>query len=237
MNQLQQFQFESNEIRVHVDETGSPWWVVADICRALGISNHRDAASRLPEDWRGVGKTDTPSGPQHMVTCSEPGLYQLIFRSNKPEAQRFREWVFEEVLPAIRETGTYTHPAAGNLGVLTDVSRKLAGVATDHEHRISRLERRVERPLLPADLNVDEVRKRFAGALRDAIRDSGDTEGMSKNASAAYHHGINSKLKNVACNAKRENWDLAKFRLAVDYLLVVYGYDIRWIFGSSMEAA
>lgn len=229
MSNLQQFQFEANAIRVHVDDAGEPWWVVADICDALNISNPSQAASRLPAKYRGITKTETPSYVQEMVTCSEPGLYQLIFRSNKDEAARFREWVFEDVLPTIRRTGSYSHDTS-NVGVLANVSQQLTGVVTDHEHRIARLEQQATRAL-PNEFDVDELRKRFAGALRDAIRESGDTEGMSAASSAAYHQGINSKLKNVACGAKRENWGADKYRLAVDYLRVRYGYDLRWIFG------
>jgi hypothetical protein len=47
-----------------------------------------------------------------MLTVTEPGLYELIFRSDKPAAQRFRVWIFEEVLPSIRRTGSYSHSAS-----------------------------------------------------------------------------------------------------------------------------
>ena len=43
-----------------------------------------------------------------MLIVSESGLYMLIFRSNKPEAERFRLWVTSEVLPSIRKTGSYS---------------------------------------------------------------------------------------------------------------------------------
>ena len=42
-----------------------------------------------------------------MLTVNESGLYSLIFTSRKPEAKRFRKWVTNEVLPAIRQTGRY----------------------------------------------------------------------------------------------------------------------------------
>jgi hypothetical protein len=44
----------------------------------------------MPERWKGIGLTDTLGGQQHMLTVTEPGLYELIFRSDKPAAQRFR---------------------------------------------------------------------------------------------------------------------------------------------------
>lgn len=239
MSEVQNFQFESNEVRVHVDQAGELWWVATDVCHALGLTDASKTLERVPESHKGTKTIRTLGGAQQMLVVDEPGLYEIVFRSNKDEAKRFRAWVFEEVLPSIRQTGSYTHAPASNsnLAILGEVSQKLAKVATDHENRIARLEQRVERPLIPAELDLEEVRSRFAGALRDAIRESGDTDNMTSAQAAAYHQGINSKLKNVACNAKRANWDIGKYRLAVDYLRLKYGYDLRWIFGSSMEVA
>ncbi|MCG9046575.1 Bro-N domain-containing protein [Laribacter hongkongensis] len=102
------FSFESHQINVRIDEHGDPWFIASEICSALGIRNPRDAVSRLDEDEKGVAKTDTPGGAQEVTTISEPGLYRLIGRSNKPAAKRFNRWVCHEVLPAIRKTGTYS---------------------------------------------------------------------------------------------------------------------------------
>ena len=54
----------------------------------------------------------TPSGIQEVVTVTEKGLYRLIHRSDKPQAERFRDWVFGEVLPSIRKHGCYPPPDA-----------------------------------------------------------------------------------------------------------------------------
>lgn len=102
------FSFESHQINVRIDEHGDPWFIASEICSALGIRNPRDAVSRLDEDEKGVAKTDTLGGAQEVTTISEPGLYRLIGRSNKPAAKRFNRWVCHEVLPAIRKTGTYS---------------------------------------------------------------------------------------------------------------------------------
>lgn len=109
---MQKFDFGATEVRVHTDDEGRPWWVLADVCDALGISNGRDLASRIPDEEKGVGKTDTLGGAQDALTISEPGLYRVIFRSNKPAAEKFRRWVFHEVLPSIRTTGGYQAAAA-----------------------------------------------------------------------------------------------------------------------------
>lgn len=44
---------------------------------------------------------------QSLKVISEPAVYKLAFRSNKPEADEFTNWVASEVLPAIRKTGGY----------------------------------------------------------------------------------------------------------------------------------
>ena len=61
----------------------------------------------MPEKWRGIISTDTPSGEQEMLFINEAGLYKLIMKSKKPAAQKFQEFVCEEVLPSIRKTGEY----------------------------------------------------------------------------------------------------------------------------------
>ena len=87
---------------------GQTWFVAKDVCKVLGISNHKDAVSRLDDDeMRGVGITDLIGRTQRMSAVSESGLYHLVFQSRKPEARKFRRWVTGEVLPQIRMTGGY----------------------------------------------------------------------------------------------------------------------------------
>ncbi|WP_227539083.1 BRO-N domain-containing protein, partial [Klebsiella pneumoniae] len=93
---------------------GEPWFYASDICRAIDIANHRDAVRKLDEDEKGVGSTDTPGGEQESVIISESGLYTLILRCRDAVKQgttawRFRKWVTNEVLPAIRKSGEYNY--------------------------------------------------------------------------------------------------------------------------------
>jgi prophage antirepressor-like protein len=110
-NALQIFSFEDKQVRVTVINY-EPCWVVNDICEVLDIKNTRDAISRIPKD--DVAQTDVIDSmgrKQKMNVVNESGLYELIFRSDKPEAQTFRHWITHEVLPALRKTGEYTTPA------------------------------------------------------------------------------------------------------------------------------
>jgi prophage antirepressor-like protein len=93
---------------VRVKESGGMIWFVAkDVCDALDIRNHRQAVEAFDAEEKGVCLIDTPGGPQEMLVVSEPGLYRLVMRSDKPEARHFQKWVFHDVLPSIRRTGSY----------------------------------------------------------------------------------------------------------------------------------
>jgi len=107
MNEIQIFEHEAfGQIRV-IDREGEPWFVAADVCKALELGNSRQAIARLDNDEKGVISIDTPGGPQEMSIINEPGLYTLVLGSRKPEAKAFKRWVTHEVLPAIRQNGYY----------------------------------------------------------------------------------------------------------------------------------
>ena len=101
------YAFETKNIRV-VGSIDNPKFVVKDICNALGLTNSSETVRNVPIKWRSSKTLMTAAGnEQEMLLVSEPGLYKLIMRSNKPIAQKFQEWVCEEVLPSIRKTGQY----------------------------------------------------------------------------------------------------------------------------------
>lgn len=106
MNNIQIFKYENNDVRT-VEMNGEPWFVLKDVCKVLGISKYRDAAERLDDDERAPVRVDTLGGAQEMTAVNESGLYNVILRSDKPEAKPFRKWVTSEVLPSIRKNGGY----------------------------------------------------------------------------------------------------------------------------------
>lgn len=115
------FAFDDHLVRV-VDVDGEPWFVAKDVCSILGIANHSDALSRLDEDEKGVGTTDTLGGPQQVAIISEPGAWSLAMTSRKPTAKPFVRWLSHDVVPAIRTTGTYTAPTQPQGPATTDVA-------------------------------------------------------------------------------------------------------------------
>ena len=104
---LMPFVYQGRDIRVQVDGQGASWWEAKDVCAVLHLKNVSEALSRLKSSEKGIRISDTLGGQQEVLTINEPGLYRLIFRSSKPEAQAFQDWVFHEVLPTLRRTGRY----------------------------------------------------------------------------------------------------------------------------------
>lgn len=117
------FSFESHCIRTVADEQGNPLFCASDVCEVLGYANSRDALSKHCKE-RGVAKRDTPttSGLQSMTFISEGNLYRLIVKSRKPEAERFESWLMDDVLPALRQQGSYTMPSAAANVALSGVA-------------------------------------------------------------------------------------------------------------------
>lgn len=113
-NEVQLFQDEKfGTIRTVVID-GEPWFVAADVCKILGVSNPTDALNKGLEDFE---KARLNLGLQGGATniISESGFYTLVLRSRKSIAKPFRIWVTSEVLPSIRKTGSYTSPVAGKM--------------------------------------------------------------------------------------------------------------------------
>ena len=95
------------EIRF-IQQNGEIWFAAVDVCNVLGLTNPTMAVNRLKENERAKFNLGHPYFETNFV--NEPGLYRLIFASNKPEAEKFKDWVYHEVLPSIRKYGYYVAP-------------------------------------------------------------------------------------------------------------------------------
>jgi prophage antirepressor-like protein len=102
------FQFHTHQVRILPHEDGVSFWVVAnDVTDILGYARGRNALRMIPDKHKGARSVSTHGGEQQMLCIDEAGLYRLVLRSDKPEAEPFMEWVTAEVLPSIRRTGSY----------------------------------------------------------------------------------------------------------------------------------
>lgn len=156
MNDLQIFNYQSNEVRT-IQRDGEPWFVLKDVCQVLSITNHKNIYARLDPDEKGVRQMDTPGGRQEMSIISESGLYNVILRSDKPEAKPFRKWVTAEVLPTIRRHGMYATPDTVEK-MLSDPDTAIKLLTTLKEERAARL-------ALEAQAEADKPKVLFADAV------------------------------------------------------------------------
>lgn len=132
MSDLSIFGFQSKSVRV-VEIDGSPWWIAVDVCEILELSNSRQSVARIDDTWKGVYTIDTLGGKQELAIVSEAGLYELIFTSRKAIAKEFKRWIFEDVIPSIRETGSYMPSVEVKhqelVGTLSDAVNESANIA------------------------------------------------------------------------------------------------------------
>ncbi len=104
MQEIQIFESpQFGQVRTMIRD-GEPWFVVADVCKALDIGNPTQALTRLDEEDFTLISNE---GGRGMNIVNEPGLYSLVLGSRKPEAKVFRRWVTREVVPSIRKHGIY----------------------------------------------------------------------------------------------------------------------------------
>lgn len=111
-NAMQLFQFDnlatgSSLALSALEKDGQAWFVATDVCNALGIKNSRQALASLDDNAKGVCTNDTLGGRQQVSIINESGLYALVFRSRKQSAREFQKWIFEQVIPSIRQHGGY----------------------------------------------------------------------------------------------------------------------------------
>lgn len=106
------FNRAGQEIRVIKDENNEPLFCLRDICDSLEMENPANIKNAILKEFEGrilnIHPFETQGGIQHFTMITEPQLYFMLMRSDKPKAREFRQWVINEVLPSIRKHGSYT---------------------------------------------------------------------------------------------------------------------------------
>lgn len=181
MEQLTPFSYGAHQVRTILID-GEPWFVATDVCDVLGYSRARNALRMLRDRDRGAHSMSTPGGLQEVVIISEPGLYRLVMRSDRPDAERFQDWVTDEVLPSIRKTGGY--------GVATFDPRNL-----DHVAQLAATAAEQARQIEAARPAVEFVDKFVSGAGTYLLREVAavlNVKGMGQNNLFAFlrDHGV-----------------------------------------------
>lgn len=96
------------DVRILLDQSKNVWFVAKDLEKMLGLTKITMSLKEMPKGVSSIYPLETDGGRQNLNIVSEGGLYRLIFKSRKPEAEKFVNWVTEEVLPQIRKTGGYS---------------------------------------------------------------------------------------------------------------------------------
>jgi prophage antirepressor-like protein len=153
MNELQIFNYNDNEIRTIEKEDGI-WWVLTDVCKVLDVKNATDVAKRLDGDEVTRFNLGGLSGESWII--NESGLYNVILRSDKPEAVPFRRWVTHDVLPSIRKHGAY-------------ISDKSKQMAIEAKHMNARARVAAQWTKIASQINVPEFKQICASYASEAL--------------------------------------------------------------------
>ncbi len=127
MHEITRFEFNDNELRTITDDAGMTWFVARDVCSILDLENVTNALARIPDNHKGVNSINTLGGVQQMSMVDEPGMYRLILRSDKPEAEPVMEWVTSEVLPA----GQYSIKDSGIFYTTKEMEQQIQGARAE----------------------------------------------------------------------------------------------------------
>lgn len=122
---------------------GEPWFVGKDVAEALGYTNPRDALSKHvdDEDKKTVAIRDGIRGNPNITVINESGVYSLILSSKLPNAKKFKRWVTAEILPSVRQTGSYSARPM----TLAEQALAQAQILVDHEKQLAELSESVNK--------------------------------------------------------------------------------------------
>lgn len=195
MTAIQTFNFDGATVRTVIDENGDTLFVGKDVCDVLGYTN---PAKAMGDHCKGVTKRyplQTLGGMQDLRVLGESDVMRLIIRSKLPAAEKFEVWVFEEVLPTIRKTGSYgAAPARDPIEVLNDPVA-MRGLLLTYAEKVLALEATSERQA--EQIRVEAPKVVYAEALlgsdddmllREACKIIGFPERQTR--AALKEHGV-----------------------------------------------
>ena len=219
------FRREGVDIRV-VTIDGEPWCVLVDIAKALGLTRSASAiAVSLDDEVRqtypiidGLGRT------QQATVISEPGVYEVIIRSDSPKGKELRHWITREVMPAIRKTGTYSAPKS-ELDIIREQHASIGQLLAKVEVDAPKV-KAYDRFLDSSSLIKIEVAGRQAGIGRKTVfgllRDAGVIQRYSRAPMQQYAH----RFKEVASTHENSYGDII-----TDYTTKVRPEHFDWLVG------
>jgi prophage antirepressor-like protein len=188
MSELEVFDFEGIEVRTVVIEA-QPRFVARDVANALGYA---DATNAIKQHCRGVAIhhpiADRSGRSQMTRLIGEPDMLRLITGSRLPAAERFERWAFEEVLPTVLRTGSYSAPMSED-----EIVQQALAITS---RRVQQLETRVA-ALEPVAAHAETFRQ------ADGLRTIADVANDFKAHCAAKFPGVKVRHQDVFDHAGR----------------------------------
>lgn len=212
MNGIQIFNNdEFGEVRI-LKEDGNFYFVASDVAKKLGYVNSSKAVN---DHCKGVTKryTLTKGGNQELNFIPESDVYRLIVHSKLPAAERFEKWVFDEVLPSIRKTGSYSKPMSEleilqcSINQLIEQERKIKALEAQQGEQVKRLDIIDSRLEVLNGVHIEETgRDRLNAMVRAYVVKKGISyaEGW-KNFKKAYNHAFHTCLGALLTNYTNKN--------------------------------
>ncbi|QDH47722.1 antirepressor [Gordonia phage Mellie] len=180
------FSYEGHTVRTVIVD-GEPWFVLADLCKVLAISDVSIVRRRLDDALCQTHPiVDTLNRQQKATIVSEAGMYEVVIRSDKPEAVAFRRWITGTVLPEIRRTGSFNAALPQTREerfaiALTEAGQMLA----ERDERIAELEPKAE----VADRLLDATGDYSVKDAADVLTRAGIKTGQARLFAVLEHKG------------------------------------------------
>jgi prophage antirepressor-like protein len=127
-NSVQQFDFKGHPVRVE-EKNGVPWLAVKDVLDVLAIKNVTTALQGIDQKHLTFIKSNSGGQMRKLRFIDEVGLYRLVFRSNKPEADAFAEKA-AEIMATLRYTVNFS--ANGQTGAIQEAINKTWDIREDY---------------------------------------------------------------------------------------------------------
>lgn len=185
MNEIKIFENpEFGKVRT-TEFDGKTYFVGKDVATALGYKNTSKALQdNVTEKHKVITKVTTFGGDQDCIAIDEAGMYRLVFGSKLPNAEKFTDWVTNEVLPSIRKHGAYMTEETLKKAITTpDFLIQLATELKQEQEKRKELEAKVEadRPkVIFADAVEASHTSILIGELAKILRQNGYDIGQNR---------------------------------------------------------
>lgn len=201
---LQTWDYLGNKVRT-IEINSEPWFVLADVCKALELSTPSRVAERLEKDEVSQTHTiDRMGRTQNTTIVNESGLYAVILRSDKPRARQFRRWVTGEVLPTIRKHHAYMQDDVLEKALTSpDFLIQLATQLKSEREQREQLEQKAEQDkpkVLFADSVATSETSILVGELAKILKQNGVNTGQTRLFAWLRDHGYLIKRKGTDYN-------------------------------------